>query len=247
MLDHGDMEHLAGGSAVDVSALGEHFLPPLLSGDPGDDPRFDGRKVRHKEAASRFRNKGGANKFGEHQRDGVVEQLHGVKAPVPHQRPGLFQVGQVVLREVLHLNEAPGKSAGSIGSVKLDQAAGAVIRADHRLHGGVFFDAAFGQLLPQGQSQLHLAVRLGQKLLDGRFGERASFHTSFHEPCLELGGAVGVLQAGHRAGLFQMGAFELLIAADGLCHQGAVQQDSPVVDALVEMVVIPLFRGDRES
>ena len=152
MLDHGDMEHLAGGSAVDVSALGEHFLPPLLSGDPGDDPRFDGRKVRYEEAASRLGDKGGADQFGEHQRDGVIEQLHGVKASVPHQRPVLFQIGQMVLREVLHLDEPPGKSAGSIGPVKLDQPTGAVIRADHRLHGGVFLDAAFGQLLPQRQS-----------------------------------------------------------------------------------------------
>ena len=36
----------------------------------------------------------------------------------------------MVLREVLHLNEPPGKSAGSIGPIKLDQAAGAVILAD---------------------------------------------------------------------------------------------------------------------
>ena len=131
MFDHGDMEHLAGRSAVDVTALGEYLLPPLLPSDPGDDPRFDGRKVRHEEAASRLGDKGGADQFGEHQRDRIVEQLHGVKAPVPHQRPGLFQIGQMVLRKVLHLDEPPGKSAGSIGSVELDQPTGAVIRTDH--------------------------------------------------------------------------------------------------------------------
>ena len=43
-----------------------------------------------------------------------------------------------------------------------------------------------------------------------------------------------------------MSALELLIAADSLSYQGAVQQDAPVVDALVEMVVVPLFRGNRE-
>ena len=242
MLDHGDVEHLAGGSAVDIPALGEHLLPPLLSGNPGDDPRFDSRKVRHKEAASRFGDEGGADQLGEHQRDGVVEQLHGVKAPVPHQRPGLLQVRQMVLREVLHLNEPPGKSAGSIGSVKLDQAAGAVIRADHRLHGGVFLDAALGQLLPQGQSQLHLALRMGQQFQNGRFGEGFGFHALFRQPCFELGGTVGVLQPGDGAGLLQMGALEPFVTADGLGHKCAVQQDAPVVDALVEMVVVPLFR-----
>ena len=131
VFDHGDMEHLAGGSAVDVTTLGEYFLPPLLAGKPCNHPGFNRGEVCHKEAASRFRNKGGADQLGEHQRDGVIEQLHGVKAPIPHQHPGLFQVGQMVLREVLHLNEPPGKSAGPVGSVKLDQPPGAVIRADH--------------------------------------------------------------------------------------------------------------------
>ena len=121
------MEHLAGRSAVDVTTLGEYFLPPLLPGDPGDDPRFDGRKVRHEEAAPRLGDEGGADQLREHQRDGVVEQLQGVKVPIPHQRPGLLQIGQVVLREVLHLDEPPSKSAGSVGSIKLDQPAGAVI------------------------------------------------------------------------------------------------------------------------
>ena len=84
MLDHGDMEHLAGRSAVDIPALGEHILPPLLPGNPGDDPRFDGRKIRHEEAAPRLGDEGGADQLREHQRDGVVEQLQGVKVPIPH-------------------------------------------------------------------------------------------------------------------------------------------------------------------
>ena len=61
VLDHGDMEHLAGRSAVDISTLGEYLLPPLLPGNPGNGPRFDSRKVRHKEAASWFGNEGGAD------------------------------------------------------------------------------------------------------------------------------------------------------------------------------------------
>ena len=56
-----------------------------------------------------------------------------------------------------------------------------------------------------------------------------------------------ILQPGDRAGLFQMGALEPLVTTDGLGHQGAVQQNAPVVDALVEMVVLPLLLGDRET
>ena len=44
-----------------------------------------------------------------------------------------------------------------------------------------------------------------------------------------------------------MGALEPLVTADSLGHQSAVQQNAPVVDALVEMVVLPLLLGDRET
>ena len=88
---------------------------------------------------------------------------------------------------------------------------------------------------------------MGQQLQNRRFGEGFGFHALFRQPCFELGWAVGVLQPGDRAGLLQMGALEPLVTADGLGHQGAVQQDTPVVDALVEMVVVPLFRRNRKA
>ena len=42
MLLYRHAEHLAGGGAVDVLAFGEHLLPPLFPGEPGDDAGFDG-------------------------------------------------------------------------------------------------------------------------------------------------------------------------------------------------------------
>ena len=61
--------------------------------------------------------------------------------------------------------------SGAVGTIKLDQSSGSVIRTDHRLHGGVFLDAALGKLLPQGEGKLHLAVRLFEHICHSGFGE----------------------------------------------------------------------------
>ena len=63
MFFHRNMEHLGGGGAVDVAAPGEHLLPPLLPGDPGDDPCLDCGEVGHEEPAPRPGDKGGADQF----------------------------------------------------------------------------------------------------------------------------------------------------------------------------------------
>ena len=63
VLLHGDVEHGAGRRAVDVAAVGKHLLPPLLSGDPCDDPRLNSSEVSHEEAASRLRHEGCADQL----------------------------------------------------------------------------------------------------------------------------------------------------------------------------------------
>jgi hypothetical protein len=52
----------------------------------------------------------------------------------------LFQIGQMVLREVLHLNKSPRPSPGSIGTVKLKHPTRAAISADGVFHRLIFFD-----------------------------------------------------------------------------------------------------------
>ena len=171
VLFHGDMEHLRSGSAVNVATVCKNILPPMLSGDPRDDSRLDGGEVCHIKAASGFRHKGGSDKLGQYQRHGVIEHFHGVRIATADQCPCGVQIRQMVLRQVLHLDEPTGIASGAVGTIKLDQSSGTVIRADHRLHGGVFLDAALGKLLPQGERQLHFSVRFFEHIRHGGFGE----------------------------------------------------------------------------
>ena len=152
----------------------------------------------------------------------------------------------MVLRQVLHLDEPTGIASGAVGPVKLNQSSGTVIRADHRLHGGVFLDAALGKLLSQGEGELHLAVGLFEHICHGGFGERIRLYAFFGKPRLELHRTVGVIQAGHGAGLLHVRPLEAFIAADCLGDEGSVEHDALVVDLLVEGVVAPLGLGDRK-
>ena len=152
----------------------------------------------------------------------------------------------MVLRQVLHLDEPTGIAAGAVGTIKLNQSSGTVIRTDHRLHGGVFLDAALGKLLPQGERQLHFTVRLFEHIRHGGFGERINLHTFFGEPRLELHRTVRIIQAGDGAGLLHVRPLEAFITANRLGDEGTVEHDAPVIDLLVEGVVTPLGFRDRE-
>ena len=90
VLFHGDLEHLACGSAVDVASCGKDLLTPLLSGNPGYDAGFDGGKVGNIESASGFRNERRADKFGQDEGNGIVQHRNGVKPPVLDKRSHLF-------------------------------------------------------------------------------------------------------------------------------------------------------------
>ena len=152
----------------------------------------------------------------------------------------------MVLRQVLHLDESTGIATGAVGPVKLDKPSGTVIRADYRLHGGVFLDAALCKFLSKGEGKLHLAVRFFEHICHGGFGERICLHTFFGKPCFELHRTVGVIQAGHRAGLLHVRPLETLVAANCLGDKSAVKHNAPVVYLLVEGVVAPLRLRDRE-
>ena len=240
VLFHGDMEHLRSGSAVNVAALCKNFLPPMLSGDPRNDPCLDGREVCHIKSAAGFRHKSSADKLGQHQRHGVIEHFHGIRIAAADQCPCDVQIRQMVLGQILHLDEPTGIASGAIGTVKLDKPSGTVIRTDYRLHGGVFLDAALGKLLPQGEGKLHFAVRFFKHFCHGSFGERIRFHAFLGKPRLELHRTVGVIQAGHRARLLHVRPLEAFIAADCLGDKSTIKHDTPFVDLLVEGVVAPL-------
>ena len=63
MLFYGNAEHLRRRCAVDVLSRGEDLLTPGLSCKPRNDPRFNGREIRHDEFAAALRNERRADQF----------------------------------------------------------------------------------------------------------------------------------------------------------------------------------------
>ena len=142
-------EHLRRRRAIDIAAAFKHTLPPLLSGDPSDDTGFDRREIGNVESTARSRDKGGADQFGQHHRHGIVQQIDRFIAAATDERTSLTQIGQMVLRQILHLDKPPGISAGPVRAVELNQSAGAVIRSNSGFHRRILFDAALGELLSE--------------------------------------------------------------------------------------------------
>ena len=146
----------------------------------------------------------------------------------------------MVLRQVLHLDQASGVSPGAVGPIKLDQPSGPVVSADYGLHSRVFLHARLGQLLPQRERELHLAAGRFQQVKDGCLRERVHRDALFCQPCFELRRGVGVVQPGDGLCHLHVSLLELLVTGDGLLHQREVQPDAPVVDLLVQHIVAPL-------
>lgn len=93
----------------------------------------------------------------------LVEHFQSVKAACPDKPSGFGQIVQMVLREILHLNDAACPPPGAVGSVKLKHTPCAAIGADGGLHRLIFFNAGFRKLLAQGQYLLQLRRRSFQK------------------------------------------------------------------------------------
>ena len=140
MLLHRDLEHLTGRGAVDVTAICKDLLTPDLTGKPRQHSGFDGREVRHDELAAFLRHKGCPDQLRERVRHILVEHLHRVEVTGADQTTGLSQIREMVLRQVLHLNNAASPSTGSVGSEKLKHPTGTAIGADGLLHGLILSD-----------------------------------------------------------------------------------------------------------
>ena len=149
MLLYGYAKHLGRAGAVNVLTLGEYVLPPLLAGKPRNHPGFNRGEIRHNELPVFLRYEGCANQLGKGVRHILIEHFQSVKVAGPDKSSGFGQIDQVVLREILHLNDAAGPPPGAVGSVKLKHTSCAAIGADGSLHCLVFFNTGFRKLLPQ--------------------------------------------------------------------------------------------------
>ena len=145
----------------------------------------------------------------------------------------------MVLGQILQLDDAACPAAGPVRAVKREHPSGAAIGADRLLHGAVLADGRLGELLAAGQHIRHILVGVGQHFLYGLLVQGLRLDALLGEPVLHLRDAVGVLQPGAVAHTPPEVLLRLGVNVDGSLHQRHVHEDAPVVDFLVEVVLIP--------
>ena len=92
----------------------------------------------------------------------------------------------MVLREILHLNDATGPPPGAVGSVELEHTSRTAIGADGGLHCLILFKAGFRKLLAQGQYLLQLRRCCFQKLRHSLFAQGIGLHAVVRKPLFHL-------------------------------------------------------------
>ena len=120
-------EHLAGRSAVNISSGFEQIQAPLFSGEPGYHPGLDRREIRNIKQLAFWGDEGRADQLAERVGDIPVHLLHALVVPGTDEIPRGFQIGEVVLGQILQLNKAAREPAGPVRAVKLKHASGSAI------------------------------------------------------------------------------------------------------------------------
>ena len=99
-----------------------------------NDPRLDGAEVRNDEPLTCSRHKGGTDQLRERIRNIFIQKFQCIKIAATHKTAGLFQIGKMILRQVVHLNEPSSPASGSIGAIELEHPARPAIRAYGGFH-----------------------------------------------------------------------------------------------------------------
>ena len=164
-----DAEHPARGGAVDVLAAREGGGLSFLAREPGDDSCFDGGEVADNELSAGRRHEGGADELREGIRHIAVEQCRHIVVAGFHERSGGGEIGDMVLWQVLHIDEAAGPSPG----------AAALFALAFRAFGAVLFrrgvgedDVAVGVADGDGIERELLVLHLEERRVDVHAAER---------------------------------------------------------------------------
>ncbi len=144
-------KHSAGALAVNITAIAENIYTPLFPGKVTEHAGLDRAEIANDEFVSRPRNERGPDQLRQHAGHTIVKGIQHLIVTGFHQFPRLLQVGEMVLRKILQLNQPSCPAATSIRTVKLEHAVATAIGADGILHRLVFPNAALGELQPELQ------------------------------------------------------------------------------------------------
>ena len=152
---------------------------------------------------------------------------------------GLGKFLHVVLGQVLQLHIAPSPATGAIGPVELERTAHTSVPAGGVAHGDILFHAGLGQLLPQNEDFLQIGRAILEQRHDLLFAEAFRRCVMLRQPLFHLLHGIGVFKAGQLLHLLRQLGAGAHIHLNGAFHQLSVDSDTPVVDLLILMVLLP--------
>ena len=238
---HGNVEHIGGGRFINLAMRPKNLHAPFLSRQPAESARFNRRKIRHNEPASFLWHKRRADELGKHLRRIAKEILQRVKPSCFHKIARNFQRFQMVLRQILHLNQAGGKPSRVVRSVEQKQPSCPAVLAHCPFAGFVFLYGRFRQLLPELEHFQNLriapaAVQFFYRLRNCFFGQAVQPDTPRFQPALELGYRVWIFQSGQ----FICPRCHLLavqhVTGNCLTNKRKVYFPAAVIDALIHVI-----------
>ena len=234
-------EHGGGGAAVDIAAAAEHVHAPLLPRQIRDHARLDGGVVGNVEDVPLPGHKRRADQLAEHVRHAVKAQLQRLKIAFLDKLADETEPGEMVLRQILNLDKPPRPTSGAARAVILQQPAHAPVGAHGALHGLVFGDAGFPQLLPQLQHAPRRGVcGLVLQLQHRGLVQAVRAHAGGLQPVLELRHAVRILQSREPLHFGHVPCRECLVLRNGCRHKLGVDPDAALVDPRVQRPYLPL-------
>ena len=227
----------------------EHLQPPLLTSQPGDDPRLDAGEVSIHQLVSRRGDKGRADELGQGIRNRAVHGPQLLRLQVLDRLPCPGQISDVGTREVLDLHQPPSPPPGPVGPVELEQAPDTSVGADSGLDSVILLGAGLAQLLTDSEHPLSIArnpIHL-QGRGHGIFPQvRKLQPPGILQPAGELSHAVGVLQPGDGHGLGHELVAGVVPNLNSAMHHVHIYRDTTGVDAKVSLPLLLNVGRHRE-
>ena len=139
----------------------------------------------------------------------------------------------MVLRQVLELHQSSGKSASSVGSVKLKHSSCSVIHAHGIFHSRIFLHTAFSKLLTKRQDFYQVFRCILNHLGYYLFTKTASFKSVVRKPAFHLLYGVRIFKTGKFLHLLCKCRLDLLIKGNGILNKNHINTNSTVIDFLI--------------
>ena len=145
----------------------------------------------------------------------------------------------------MQLNAATGPALGPIGSAELEQTVRTSICTDIAIRGLILLHTALRHLKPQPHHvDRFLVGAVLVQIPDQRrhilLAQAFNGDPTLIQPALKLADTVRVFQAGQLLRLICHFFCQHPVAGNRLGHQLMIDQDAPVVDPLIHVVVVPL-------